>query len=319
MADAETILARLRRDPSLTDELVDLVIDDALDRPLRALIERLGLAARITAAIRATAESEGLAAWIEAAITDVRGALPRSATPTRDRLPPALPAALASAARRPFTPSRELVRAVVHQAAMRSMVRTILQTTLTDFGKRMWSALPDTSRLPGAGFRSRLVDMAKGVASVVGSEVERQLDDRVRGFIDTGLQTALDMIVERISDPRFADEQAAFRADVIPAVLSLPESRLVGEVDKIHPGHAAIDAVAVIRAVAQWEGLEAEIERILAGADAVVRGRSLRELLEGSGLVEAWRPVVAAQLRHHARGIVDGERFAGWMGRVLEG
>lgn len=319
MADAATILARLRTSPDLTAALVDLVIDDALARPLPALVDASALARRLTAAITATHAAEGLAGWIERALVDLRDALPRRDAPLRDALPPGLPAALSKAARRPFTPSRELVRAVVQHAAMRAMMRTIMQATLTDFGKKMWSAIPDTSRIPGAGLRSRLVDMAKGVASAVGSEVERQLDDRVRGFVDVGLQTAIDMVIDRASDPRFADEQGAWRADMIPAVLALPGARMVAELDQIDPANAAADAVAVIAAIAAWEPLEGEIQAILARASALIAGRSLAELLAGSGLVEAWRPVIAGQLQDHAQALVAGDAFAAWLARVVDG
>ncbi|MEZ4381972.1 MAG: hypothetical protein R3A79_11545 [Nannocystaceae bacterium] len=320
MTDAATVLARLRSDSALIDAGVDALLDDALERPIcEHLAPTEALVGGLAAAIRATAQSPQLAPWIEVALADLRGQLPSDPRPLRERLPPALPGALAGALGRPFTPGRELVRAAINHAAMRSMMRSILQSTLLEFGKRMWSALPDTRRLPGAGFRSRLMDMAKGVASVVGSEVERQLDDRVNTYLDGALADAIDMVIERISDPRHAKEMAAWRADAIPALAAQPQVRFVAELDQIEAADVAADAVALLQAVAAWEELEAALTGALERLFAALGERSLAQLLEGSGLVEAWRPLVRERAAAHARAALTGERFAAWIARVVDG
>jgi len=89
------------------------------------------------------------------------------------------------------------------------------------------SAMPDTGWIPGAGIRSKLMGVAKGVASAVGAEVERQLEDRVRSFVDGALGRALDLIVERASDPRYAADMGTEFLMRIGEIASASLSRLI--------------------------------------------------------------------------------------------
>jgi len=319
MIDPATIIIRLRTDPALVDAGVDLLLDHALAQPLRdALGPAEVLTTGVAAALRETAASPGLAPWIERELDELRGHLRTDERPVEAALPPAFPAALAKMLGRPFTPGHELVRAAINHAAMRSMMRSVLQSTLLEFGKKMWSALPDTRKIPGAGFRSRLMDMAKGVASVVGTEVERQLDDRVNTFVDGALADAIDMVIERISDPKHSAEMAAWRSDSVTELLHQPQVRFVTELDKIAHTDVAADAVALLQAIAEWEELEASLRAGIERLEEALGERSLAELLAGSGIIEAWRPLVRERLADRARSLITSEAFSGWIARVVE-
>ncbi len=320
MIDAATLLARLRTDSALVDSGVDLILDQALAEPLRELLgSPEELSAGLATAIRASAKNPGLAPWIEAELDALRSHLQPDEQAIAERLPEALPEALGRALGRPFTPDKDLVRAAINHAAMRSMMRSVLQSTLLEFGKKMWSALPDTRRIPGAGFRSRLMDMAKGVASVVGSEVERQLDDRVNLFVDGALANAIDMVIERISDPAHSREMSAWRADSVKALLAEPQARYIAELDKIATADVAADAAALLEIIATWEGLQDSLREGLEHLQARLAERSLADLLEGSGLTQAWRPLVHERLSAWAHMLISSDAFAAWIARVVDG
>ncbi len=320
MIDPATVVHRLRTDPELVDAGVDVLLDHALAQPLRdALGPAETLASKAATALRNTAANPELAPWIARELAVLRGHIKPEEGSVADALPPALPAALAEALGRPFTPGHELVRAAINHAAMRSMMRSVLQSTLLEFGKKMWSALPDTRRIPGAGFRSRLMDMAKGVASVVGTEVERQLDDRVNSFVDGALANTIDMVIDRISDPKHSAEMAAWRADSVTELLQQPQVRYIAELDKIAHADVAADALALLRAIAEWEGLEGSIRAGLGRIEEALGERSLADVLEGSGLVESWRPLIRERLADRARSLITSEAFAGWIAQVVEG
>lgn len=317
MTDAATLLDRLRSDPSHLEALVDLTLDELLATRARDLVDPAVHAAQLAAGLRASAQSPGLRPWIQRELEAVSARIQPRERPLREYLPPALPAALAGAVRRPFTPGRELVRAALNHAAMRGMMRSVLQTTLLDFARKLWSAVPDTSWIPGAGIRSKLVGVAKGVASAVGSD--SMLEDKVRTFVDGALSTALDMVVERASDPRFAGEMGQWRADMVPALLSQPQSRFVAEQRKLVPADLAADAHHILTAVAEWPELEAQIAAHLGELVDALGERTLGEFLDGSGLVDAWRPQVKARLVAEARRRVASDGFARWLERLCAG
>ena len=85
MAQADEVLRRLREDDEHLASLADLLIDEALARPLRELVNPEFLNAAICKALRTLAEQDELEAWLrdhdEAAVEDLIGAaLPKGGT-----------------------------------------------------------------------------------------------------------------------------------------------------------------------------------------------------------------------------------------------
>ncbi len=317
MLTATAVLARLRDQPAHASELAQVLIEHVLAAPARDFIEPTRIVPAFVAGMRASVEAATPARLAASIAERQRRAVARSG-PVADRLPPELQRVLLTALRRPFTPSRELVRAAVDHVGMRALLRTILHTTLLDFSTRLRSAMPDTGWIPGAGIRSKLMGVAKGVASAVGAEVERQLEDRVKSFVDGALGRALDMIVERASDPRFAAEMASWRSDAARSILGLPEAVLLAERRKLDPHHLAADLLAAAAAVARWDHLPVEATALLQSLVDEIAGSSVGELLAGTGLVEAWRDPLATEMEHHLARLFADPGFAGWLGRLLE-
>lgn len=317
MQSATAVLARLRDQPARAAELAQVLLDAVLAAPARDFIDPTRIVPAFVAGLRAGVEHaapERLAGLIAAR---QRRATARPG-PVADRLPPELVRVLQTLVRRPFTPGRELVRAAVDHAGMRALLRTVLQTTILDFATRLRSAMPDTAWIPGAGIRSKILGVAKGVASAVGAEVERQLEDRVRSFVDGALGRALDMIVERASDPRFAADMATWRGDAVRSLLALPESVYLAERRKLDPELLVADLHAAARALARWDRLPAEAAAVLQDLTDELQTTTVGELLAGTGFIEAWRGPLAGEVEHHLRRLFVDPGFALWLTDLLE-
>src|SRR5690606_15856587 len=128
------------------------------------------------------------------------------------------------------------------------------------------------------------------VASAVGSELERQLEPKVKAFVDDILGVAVDMMIDRVSSEEFAPDFSKWRIDVLHALLNQPIDRLVAERHKYPPQDFAADVAAILRALAAWRGLGDEIEVLLAELISEHGHESARQFLDGSGLEQAWRP-----------------------------
>ncbi|MCB9752604.1 MAG: hypothetical protein H6713_21835 [Myxococcales bacterium] len=315
-------LSRLRADPALARGLARVLAEDLMTRPAAAYIEPEQLTRDVLGGLRELAEparAEALERWIAEQLTRLREhAQTIRSRPLAEHLPPALPAVLERAARRPFTPSAELVRALVDHGATRELMRSILHKSLLDFGRKLWSAVPDTSRIPGARLRSRLFNVAKGVASTVGGELEHQLEDRVRRFVDGTLDRAITMIVERASDPRYATAMAAQRADMVAAVLPLETALLRGELEQVSPADVAADVRAGIASFAAWGELEPTLRDALHDERERLGQTTLRELLAGSSLEETWSAPIEGALARHLQRVFAGEGFARWLASVTD-
>ena len=317
MADADALLARLRADPGPLDDLVSLLVDDALGRPVRELVDPAQVATALTEGLRASAADPRTAEWIRGQVSAALTRTERLEGRLRDRVPPEIVAPLKDLLRRPYTPDRALVRDVLDHPAMRKALRGVLQDTLVQFSGRVGSVLGEASRLPGGRAFAGILGAARGVASAVTGEMERALQGRVGDFLDDVIGHAADVWVSQLTSDRLAPEMADFRAHLVDAILDQPVDRYRAEVVKMDPDRAVDDVSAIVTAVANWEGLGDAVESGVRQALDVAGERSVRDLLDGSGLEEGWRPHLEAGLREQARRVVGTEAFAGWLAGVV--
>ena len=313
-APVTEILARLQNDPQRASTLAQVLIDAVLATPAREFLEPARIVPAFVAGLRAGVAAAGDGKQLADRIVARQRRVVARSGPLADRLPPDLRAALRRLLRHPHTPGREVVRAAIDHAGMRAVLRTILQATLLDFATKVWSAVPDTSWVPGAGIRSKIFGMAKGVASVVGAEVENRLEDRIKSFVDGFLGRAIDLIVERATDPRFAADMANWRSDAVLSLLSLPESTLLAEAHKFDPHLVATEVIAGARALAAWDRLEPEVRAALESVITELGTSTVGDLLAPTPEAQdAWRPLLTGELTHHLQSLFKQDSFATWL------
>ncbi len=316
MPSAEDLLQFLRSEPAALDQLVELVLDDLLARPVSELVEPEWLASRVVEGLRASAGDTRTEDWVR---SQLNAALDRADTqqgPLRPRVPGELIGPVKDLLRRPYTPDPVIIRALLDHRAMNNLLRAVLSETLTEFAKTIKSAVPQKNPLPSRGRLGNLLGAAQGVAMVVGAELERQLEGKVQAFLDGAIARSLDLSVERMCAPDFADEFGAWRADGVEALLDLPVERYRRELEKLEPDTLVTEVAAMLRAVARWDGLGGAIQAGLEAAVSEAGGRSARDFLAGSGLEEGWRPHVQALMSERARDLVQTEAFGAWLAGV---
>jgi hypothetical protein len=319
--DAERMLARLRGEPEQIESLVELALDHLLARPMAELVEPRWLAKAISDGVRASASSPEFERWVATRVEQALGRVDGLSGTLGDKLPVTLLGPLEQTLGRPYQPDRELVRALLDHPSTRAILGEILQANVLEFGKRMRAMMSDATSSPGrgsGGLASRLAGVAKGVASAVGGELERQLEPKVKTFVDDILGVAVEMLVDRVSSEAFAPEFASWRIDVLHAFMNQPVDRLVAERHKYPPQDFAADAAAILRALAAWRSLADQLEAAL---DELLREHgqvSAREFLDGSGLEDAWRPQLHRAMCEMAREVVETEAFSSWFRNLID-
>lgn len=313
MPDLDTILTRLRDPEGPLKDLVTLAVDRGLERPLAEVLPPAETAARLAEALKAIAADDALEQHLGERIRATLGKDPPEGR-LRDQLPKDAVAPLRRLASRPYTPDPELVRAVIDHPAMRKVMREVLQDTLLQFAKKL-SAV--SKGLPGGKRLSGLMDVAKGVASVVGGEVERQLEGKVSGFLEEGIGRVVELSVRQLTAEDRAREMAKWRADLVDVALDQPMRRYHAELKKSDPAGAMEDARALVTAWAEWDALEARATDALKAVLARAGGESLGEALGGTGVVDGLRPGIEAGLLDWALDVVGTEAFEAWFGALL--
>jgi hypothetical protein len=318
MPSADALLQHLRSDTEALPALVGLVLDDLLARPVAELVDPEWVAGRVVEGLRASADDTRTEDWVR---SQLQGALERADAqqgPLRPRVPGELIGPVKDLLRRPYAPDPVIVRALLDHRAMRSLLRAVLQETLTDFARTVKAAVPQKSPAVSRGRLGNLLGAAQGVASVVGAELERQLESRVTTFLDGAIARSLDLSVERMCAPDFSDEFGAWRADAVEQLLDLPVERYRQELEKLDPDALVSEVAAMLRAVARWDGLGTAVQAGLEATVSEAGVRSARDFLAGSGLEEGWRPHVQALMTERATELVKTEAFEGWLRGVCE-
>ncbi len=325
----DRILARLRA--GMIEELAGLVVDHVLDRPVTELIEPEWLAGQIVFALRAGTEGDRTEAWFRDQVQAARARVPSGKVGAH--IPGEIVDPLREVLARPVVLDRELVGRLLDHAAVRGLVKDLLQGSLQGFAAKLRSlsaAVPTpTAASRGMG---RLRALSQGVKAVgdgvlggISKEIEERSHHRISEFIDHSLAAAMEGVADHICDPSHAASYGAYRAHVLDTVLDTDAATLNDELDKLDPDSLVATGAATARAIARRDGLEEELTRGIRAALDESGGRALRDFLAESGLEEAagsgadaeWRQALHDQIARQATVFVDSPAFVGWLDRLL--
>ncbi len=317
---ALALLSRLHERPEHTVALAALLVDDIFTRPMSEILEPERAASSVVAALVALSESPDLEGWLVKQERTARARLEARSGCAADILPATALAPLQSIASRPFTPDREIVAALLDHDALRNMVRAVLTSTLTDFAAKLRASMPGGDGPPrfGGGGLGALAGLAKGVAGAVAGAVEKTFEERARSYVEGAIGTAIEMSLDRISDPAHAAEMAQWRVEVLNAALTLPFAKLATQREQLDPEVYAQDTVELIKALASDHGLATLLERELRIVLDVAHDSSLDSFLAGTGAGSALRSAVQAWLADRLTEFFHTPGFAAWLSVWLD-
>ena len=281
-------------------ELIDTdTIMDGIDRALTAprigmLLARLIAPARERWLSRLRASEQPLSVW-----------LPETA---RELLANLLGA--------PQPIPRALVDEMVASERVREAVRTMLLESLSSVIARSFSAAPGGRGLRGMiGFGARAAGAAgRSLFGGLGDELQRQLEERVREFVDGGVQMVQKRLAERLKSEETARLLGEHRRRAFLDLLARPHSQAGKFLAKLP--HALTDGllpVAVPHNLARPE-LRAALRTELDAALAELSAKPIGALLDELGLRELARDALRKRAPL-AVAFVASPHFASWLGK----
>ena len=313
-----TILRRLREEPEQLKELVHLLVEDLLNRPAREILDPAWLAPRFVAGFRASVSESRTQDWVQAQVTLALARVQREEGTLRDRVPKELVLPARQLVSRAYQPDRVLVRAILDHKAMHKLLREVLLQTLTEFGRSLKPTASAERAPKKRGTFGQLLGAATEVASVVGGAMEKQVEGKVRDFVDGAIGRSLDQTVTAICAEEFVPDFAQWRAGILDKLLDVDFERYLNEVEKLDPDGLVKEITALLRGLAAWEGLGEQVQSLLESVVKEAGDVRLRDFLDGSGLEEEWRPQVEEFLVDRARDFVGGSAFASWLEGLID-
>ena len=317
-----SVLDHLRAgDGDALSRLAELLVDDALDRPLREVVDVERWPALVGELLGAWAASEAAEQRLVDAVHEGIDHLATLPGPLGEQLPPAVRDGLRDLARRPYSPNRALVLKLIDQEPVRKLLREILLDTVTRFARKVRNTGEQTTvggALGGIGrFAKRragtLGSIAGEMASAVGSEVEKQMERRAAEFVDGALSGVIQRLAAQLADDSHASDQAAMRTALLDSALTLTGPELATELANADP-----DGLANLlrRSLQGWITADGFDDQLRGWLDSLVSAqgdRTLRATLDDVGLTDSLTTTARAVTLDAARRFVATEAFAGWL------
>ena len=308
---------RLQGDAS--DELVRLVADWVLDRPLEKLIDPEFVANQVVTALEVSAQGVQLERWVQDQVAAMRNQIP-SGQPA-DQLTPELQQAIEDVISRHYTPDQSLVLALIDHPTMENLVRDILSQAMRNFTQKLRIQMPGaTKAAPKARGLGRLGSISQNVLGGLGSEISQRAEQLASQTIDEALRLSVGQVAHHICDPDNADHYSAFRLHLWRTIIAQDNRTLAMEWDKLDPESLVVAGTAITRAMTRREGLREDVQKMVQGLIDSAGTTCLRDLLEETGLHESqdeWRTALETQLAHQVRDFVATDVFAEWLGQLL--
>ncbi|MDP2310129.1 MAG: hypothetical protein Q8P18_29195 [Pseudomonadota bacterium] len=301
------VQARLRNGGA--DRLADLLLDDLLDRPLSELVDARWMADRLVISLRSAAADPRVESWFRERVQDVRARV--QAGPPQ--VPLAIRVPLSELLARPYAPNRALVGKLLDHPTAQLLLKSLFQDLLIAFARRLKPITPKGS-LPSFGRLSRL---GEGVLGAMGHEIEQQIEQKAREFMDQAVHKLVDKMADHLCDPAHIREYGAWRTHGLDVLLGTDMRVLAGEVEKLDPESLIATGAALVRGIAGRAELAGEIEAVLDAAMESAGTKSAREML--GGVEEHGLELVRDLLRQRARAVIETDAFARWFEEVVEG
>lgn len=317
-----SLLDQLRSaDSDALDRLARLLVDDALDRPLRDAVDRERWPTLAAELLKAWASSDTAEQRLVDAVLEGIDSLGEHTDPLGSILPAPVRDGLRDLARRPYSPNQELVLELIDQPPVRKLLREILLDTVTRFARKLRSTGEQTTvggALGGLGrFAKRragtLGSIAGEMASAVGSEVEKQLERKAADFVDGALSGVIQRLATKLADPAHASDQAAMRTALLESALDLTGPQLATELRSADPQGLA---TLLRRSLQGWIDADGFEEQLRGWLDSLVSSqgdRTVRATLDELALTDTLITPAHELALEHARRFVATDAFATWL------
>ena len=315
MTDPVAVLLARLTDPTQTASLVDLAFDHVIAQPVVTFVDADRILEWAKLSLRESVTAQVVGVHVRGFVERERTRAAKRADRVDDWLTPEAVAVLRELARRPIVLDRELVRAFVHQDAVRHLLRTIVEETL---GRFVQTVMPSggSGGIMGSlgqsalGFASR---MKKTLIGNIGLHLESQLHKAAKTFVETSLGYVLERVVELLASEESAARMGRLAGAGFDKTLPLTTDRIWRSL-----GQASVDALLEVVAGLIAHNLERpEVQEILTEEIAAmlqIEGeRPLEALLDESGTTSFWRDEIRRVAVPQLNRFCETDAFRNWL------
>jgi hypothetical protein len=311
------LLARLAA-PEDAGELIDLIVDFVIDRPVSAYVDADRVLAAIDRALDERITAKAIAEHLEPFIAREQARLmARPDEQVAHWLTAEAQAELAKLAAQPIKVDEKVVRRFADQPQVRDMLRSFVEDTLSRFisAFKPGGAGGGVAGAVGRGAFGFASKVSGGLMGGLGEQVEAQLKKAATGFVQTSLPGMIERMVTQLAAPETARRMVKTQGMALDGALKTPVSRIARMWAKVdtHGLMAAMPGL-IAHNLARPEiraGILSEVGALL----AVVGAQPVRTLLADEGQVLGIKADARAiGIPLFAEGVANGPILA-WLAR----
>lgn len=209
---------------------------------------------------------------------------------------------------------QKLIDEAVSSEGVRDQIREALRDAISSFIKGAGGSGSGAGAIRGAlGFGARAFGAAgKAVLGGLGDELQKQMQERVKDFVDGAVEGVQDRIAKKLADPKTAEALGKRRRKAFLKFLETPEAKAAATIEK--GPHGKIDALipSIVRHNVARKELRDAIRDEVAAVVAELSTETIGDLLDRTGGRTLARDALHAHILPLARDVVKTPAFTAW-------
>ena len=301
------------------DGLVIQVVDYFLDQPIVKLIDKSFVQKQIVLALQTMSQGEQAEQWAKEMLDQLRSMAPEE-TPQIDR---ELLEPIEELLSFPFALDEQLCLELMRHEAIEDLLRAVLTDTLEEFGTKIRtiseSATPKNISKGFGAFRS-LRDKALKSTPLgdITQLIEKQIQFKTTEHVNKSIYASIDKTAKMLADPQNRQQQGAFRIHVLSTMLSAPVSLVLAQVDALGTERFVLLLSRFVARLSQNDAFQKSLSTALEQSMELWGDKTMRSILEESGMGESWREDTQPMITDMAREFVQTEGFLLWLTELLQ-
>ena len=313
----ESILARLRS--GALEDLVEITLNHLLSQPIHTLFDQKLIQQQILLAIQTASQGEQTEIWAKDILDQLRDMAPEETPPIDPELLRPLEELLAF----PFELDEDLCLRLMSHEAIEELLRAVLTETLEEFGAKLKSitemATPKSVSKGFGAFRS-LRDKALKATPLgdISQLLEKQIQYKTTEHVNKSIDTSIKKTAHLLSAPENRLLQGAYRLHILHTILGVPTSLYLRQIDNLGTQKVVSLLSQFLSKLAQNEHFHAGLENAIAQSMKMWGEKSVRDILQESGMGEEWVEQTQPMISKVAHGLLEETSFQEWLRRLTD-
>ena len=311
------ILDRIEGDS--IDGLVDHALDYLLEQPISSLLDTSFVQNQVLLALRTITQGEQTEKWAKEMLDHLRTLAPEEVPKIDKELLEPIEEILSF----PFALDEELCLTLMEHETIEEMMREVLTDTIEEFAskiKTMTESATPSNVSKGFGAFKSLRDKALKSTPLgsITQLIEKQIQYKTQEHITKSIYSSIIKTASLLSAQKNRHKQGQFRLHVFSTILEMPASTILEQVDSFGTERFVRMLSMFLSRLASNEAFQNGLSTALDQTMDMWGEKTLRCILEESGMGEAWREDTQPLIGSIARGFVRTPEFKSWFERLFE-